>query len=362
MTVGVSLQNNNKRQPELTLNELERLSTSEELSMSYPVKSLEDLCLMVLPLNSYLKDPLIRGSEELNSFYSKKIQRLLSADEGANVNNVYDKLARHLEVLLGFKGKNKKRRVQITNSRIHSINEYYVMKQWIKDLNLIKFAARLNVIYNYNFFDVDVRANSDMDAFIQANPDISEIAKKIRNSFPRYKESFEKPAALDLSYLNLTLVPEEISYFTNLQELNLSNNKITKVPSFDENLRLIFLNLSKNNLESIPETCLKNNTNLERLNLSNNKLISLPQNFLSNSLNLEYLNLSNNKLISLPQNFLSNNPRLFQLNLSYNKLRVFPQNFLSNNPFLRALSIQKNQIEQNIGALRNRLNLQQFNF
>ena len=54
---------------------------------------------------------------------------------------------------------------------------------------------------------------------------------------------------LDLSAQNLTCVPEQVAKCTALQKLNLSNNKIQRLPRFLENLqnleaRTLFSNTS----------------------------------------------------------------------------------------------------------------------
>lgn len=99
---------------------------------------------------------------------------------------------------------------------------------------------------------------------------------------------------LNLSAQGLTKAPEYIFNQTNLEELNLSNNKIGgALQSQVQNLKnLKILNLSNNNFTGVPAEVgqLKN---LEILNLSNNSLTGLP-NELGNLSKLKLLDLSGN--------------------------------------------------------------------
>ncbi len=95
--------------------------------------------------------------------------------------------------------------------------------------------------------------------------------------------------SIDISNKNLTSFPN-LSRFTNLTELDCSNNKLTNLPTL--NATLIKLNCSDNQLESLPQLPEKLNT----LWCYRNKLIQLP------SLNQDLLQLwcSENQLTSLP--------------------------------------------------------------
>lgn len=99
---------------------------------------------------------------------------------------------------------------------------------------------------------------------------------------------------LNLSGQGLTKAPDYIFNQTNLEELNLSNNRIGQaLQSQIQNLKnLKVLNLSNNNFTGVPAE-VGQLRNLEILNLSNNQLTGLP-NELGNLSKLKLLDLSGN--------------------------------------------------------------------
>jgi Leucine-rich repeat (LRR) protein len=118
---------------------------------------------------------------------------------------------------------------------------------------------------------------------------------------------------LDLTFNELTTIPNEIFKLINLQVLFLQNNKITTIPaglrvktnSFNLlpneigkliNLKKLFLGF--NTLTTIPAE-IGNLVNLKALNLCENKLTILP-NEIGNLINLEELYIECNDLITIP--------------------------------------------------------------
>ena len=102
---------------------------------------------------------------------------------------------------------------------------------------------------------------------------------------------------LDLSYNRFPSIPVEIGnmellkilhewevgigLFQLLQELNVSNNKLTEWPNHIEKIpSLQLLNLSGNQIESVSKT-IGNHTTLKYLDVSNNKLLVFPIDFYS---------------------------------------------------------------------------------
>ncbi len=99
---------------------------------------------------------------------------------------------------------------------------------------------------------------------------------------------------LNLSNQNLEKLPEYVLSRTNLEELNISNNKLSgALPAEIRHLQnLKVLNASNNNMTGVPAE-VGQLRNLEVLDLSNNQLTGLPYE-LGNLGNLKILNLSGN--------------------------------------------------------------------
>ncbi len=100
---------------------------------------------------------------------------------------------------------------------------------------------------------------------------------------------------MDLSYNELKSLPEEFGLLSNLCMLSLANNKLRELPSsFGSLTKLIRLELGNNRLEVLPET-FKALVSLMRLNLSYNRFKILPDS-IPQLVNMQFLNLSNNQL------------------------------------------------------------------
>ncbi|KAG2180070.1 hypothetical protein INT43_003857 [Umbelopsis isabellina] len=153
---------------------------------------------------------------------------------------------------------------------------------------------------------------------------------------------------LNLSNNILTTFPPELYAFSNLEVLMLSQNKISgpvpeelplKIPN------LTVLRLSANLITSLPLT-MGNWRKMKRLILGSvfggNLIQAIPEDCLS-TMQLEELDLSHNQLKSLPTDFTYNQNNLLHLNLSDNQLETLPRSIgqITN---LRSLSISKNHL------------------
>ena len=76
---------------------------------------------------------------------------------------------------------------------------------------------------------------------------------------------------IDLSDHGLEVIPEELAYFTHLEELRIKNCKIQKIEGLDNLEHLRILNLSVNKIKIIEG--LENLTKLQELSLLKNPLI-----------------------------------------------------------------------------------------
>jgi small GTP-binding protein len=114
------------------------------------------------------------------------------------------------------------------------------------------------------------------------------------------KAKQSKATSLDLSGLNLTVIPEAVFQLTDLQQLYLNNNQITAVPDAVSQLaNLQELNLGSNQIKAIPET-LSQLANLQTLSLGNNQITDIPE-AIGRLANLQRLNLGSNQIITIPE-------------------------------------------------------------
>jgi Leucine-rich repeat (LRR) protein len=128
----------------------------------------------------------------------------------------------------------------------------------------------------------------------------------------------EGATTLDLSFMQLTELPEAIAALTQLQSLNLSDNQLTELPEAIAALtQLQSLDLSYNELTALPEA-IAALTQLQSLNLSLNELTALPE-AIAALTQLQSLNLSLNQLTALPE-AIAALTQLQTLDLSHNQL------------------------------------------
>jgi len=152
-----------------------------------------------------------------------------------------------------------------------------------------------------------------------------DVAKAFLKWMKTHKDSLDGVEKFKADDLQLTSIPPEIGFLTNLRFLGLSQNKIKELPHSIGNLvKLEHLEVSSNQLTSLPDS-IGELDNLDTLSLHYNDLKSLPDS-LCNLLNLRYLYVSLNKLTKLPVG-LGRLGNLEKLNLSDNKLESLPNSF-----------------------------------
>ena len=137
---------------------------------------------------------------------------------------------------------------------------------------------------------------------------------------------------------------DDIGKLKHLSTLTLTANNLLQVPNQLKNLEnLRHLNLSYNQLKTLPDDLFLNLNHLETLNLANNNLEELPKFSEENNSKLAIINLSHNQLQSLPD--FPQLENLSQIDLSSNQFQVFPDTLLHLNS-LKVIIIDSNQLNE----------------
>lgn len=128
-----------------------------------------------------------------------------------------------------------------------------------------------------------------------------------------------------------------------LLEINLHNNTVSSLDGdvFAPILNLNVLVLSKNWLLDIP-AALYVLANLRDLDLSQNKITKIRKFVLDNLTNLRRLNLSNNKITSIEKYLFSKMKNLKRLDLSYNSIEILQANYFQGADSLEEIFLQQN--------------------
>jgi hypothetical protein len=180
-------------------------------------------------------------------------------------------------------------------------------------------------------------------------PDQVAPALEIRPWMHAQTDLLQQISGLNLDYLHLTSVPEEIGLLRGLHYLFIRRNHLNSIPSqvFNDMTRLLVLDLSHNDLRMLSPEALNGLTNLQSLSLEQNYLRALPQGLFSTTHSLSDLNLDHNQLESLPFRLLKKLRHLQLITATHNQLGAFdPDLFrqlrrlqtvvLSNNPLVEA--------------------------
>ncbi|XP_070492998.1 toll-like receptor Tollo [Chironomus tepperi] len=178
----------------------------------------------------------------------------------------------------------------------------------------------------------------------------------------------------DWSTINLELHSETFSGLSELRRLNLADNNIWTLPNgiFCPLFTLKYLNLSKNHLNDVSQVgfSLKNaatpsggndndlftgtppsaastqscNGGVEQLDLSYNNLISIPNNCFNALKNLNFMHLDSNQLTILDDNSFQGLDKLQFLNLTNNRLIALPPELFEKTKELKRLYIANNSL------------------
>nr|XP_006817675.1 PREDICTED: protein flightless-1 homolog [Saccoglossus kowalevskii] len=145
------------------------------------------------------------------------------------------------------------------------------------------------------------------------------------NNIPPQLDMLVNLSDVDLSYNELSRVPEAFYQIKSLKRINLSNNSITEISTLCDNwTNLETLNLSRNKLASLPNAICKC-TSLKRLFLNCNMLDfdGIPSG-IGKLYDLEHFMAANNKLEMIPES-LCRCGKLKKLVLNGNRLVTLPE-------------------------------------
>ena len=148
----------------------------------------------------------------------------------------------------------------------------------------------------------------------------------------------ESLTRLNLSYNQLESLPMDVVN-TNLEELDLRGNKVTALPGLPSSLKV--LDLRGNQISSVWSVLAQSDLpHLTSLDLSENPLVSLPS--LPPLPSLTTLRLANTGLTSVPSSALLEVRGLHHLDLSHNQLTVLTSNQLAGLHHLHSLQLSHN--------------------
>nr|AVK72306.1 slit1 protein [Isodiametra pulchra] len=143
---------------------------------------------------------------------------------------------------------------------------------------------------------------------------------RVHHSCPTDCVCYDYAKVVDCSNGNFREVPPDVPEF--VEQLNLSNNKITHVNS----------------------TNLQRMVNLRKLDLSHNELVIVEEEAFASQANLQFLDLSHNILQFLSKSSFRESSIIKTLNVSHNLLNVIDSELFSGFTYLEELNLENNEI------------------
>ncbi|XP_031629140.1 carboxypeptidase N subunit 2-like [Contarinia nasturtii] len=156
---------------------------------------------------------------------------------------------------------------------------------------------------------------------------------------------------LKLNGNQLTTIHSKFFYnLAGLEYLNLSENALNDYTGLDEdafqqNSKLLHLDVSHNSMISIKTHSLNGLKALEILNASHNQIASIPSTALKDLTNLKHLDVSHNKLTLLLDNQFASLTSIESINLSYNEISSIQQFTFTDLKTLQTLNLSSNQLQ-----------------
>ncbi|CAH1254247.1 IGFALS [Branchiostoma lanceolatum] len=131
-----------------------------------------------------------------------------------------------------------------------------------------------------------------------------------------------------------------------LGNLNLADNKLTRVPSeaLGKINQLNTLNLAGNEITNLHPSDFVNQTTIMTLNLSGNNLTSVPENVLDKLTQIQEINLSGNPIVYVgPRAF--RGEQLFMVHLDHTKLRIIDGTAFNESVQVKSLRLNNNYLQ-----------------
>ncbi|XP_072116756.1 toll-like receptor 8 [Mobula birostris] len=191
-----------------------------------------------------------------------------------------------------------------------SYNKHYFVVEGVTHkmgfIKNLKYLKVLNLSSNAIFTLTESGLNSDSLEVLEFKSNRLDILWKKEDK--RYKKLFKNLinlAHLDLSSNNLESIPRQIYKYLpcNLTYLSLSNNKLEKVhwKELQYLKSLLTFDLSNNKLTAAPNKLYRSTKSLQKLLLGGNRISKLPLSFLTTANRLKYLDLSYNRITTFNQ-------------------------------------------------------------
>lgn len=199
-----------------------------------------------------------------------------------------------------------------------------------------------------SFPDVLTKLDALISLNVALNPQMSgEVLLQGLDKMATYEGQKEKKTIqlLYLSYNNLTTLPESFSQMTRLGGLDCSNNKIETLPALGMNISPVMLYFNNNKIHTIGtdengDYC--NMQDMDEISLSNNKLTKYPDIFTSKSLyQVTTIDLSYNLIEDFET---KKGVYVESMILAGNKLKTFPSTLFKCGSIITYLNLIANQI------------------
>ncbi|XP_043481316.1 toll-like receptor Tollo [Leptopilina heterotoma] len=181
------------------------------------------------------------------------------------------------------------------------------------------------------------------------NTDWSSMSLEI--SSRAFTEDLQKLEKLDLSENNMWSLPDGLLCpLRSLEVLNLAKNRLRDVEGFQFGYRgrcamnLKCLNLSNNSIESLPSATFAGLSRLQNLDLSGNSIVSMADRTFEGLTSLTVITLANNRLTSLPPELFSDSRDVNKIYLRNNTLSVLPPGLFGELTQLVVLDLSRNEL------------------